>query len=122
MRVSFESNKLVWVIVICAVALLLIILIIIIAVLSKRKREREELEALLVSEMEIEEQMLKLAGGPSPTDYQSFGYLQSAPMEQTPDLMLGAGMNDPSQAVGELAPPPQDINDGMPPVDGDNNM
>ena len=43
-------------------------------------------------------------------------------MEQTPDLMLGAGMNDPSQAVGELAPPPQDINDGMPPVDGGNNM
>ena len=121
MRASFESNKLVWVICICAAALLIIILIVIIAVLSKRKREREELEALLVSEMEIEEQMLKLAGGPSPTDYQSFGYLQSSPMEQNPDLMLGAGMSEPSPTVGELAPPPADGNDAVPPTDDNNN-
>ncbi len=74
---SFEAHTLVWIIVICCVLLLLILLIILIAILLKRKQEREEIEALLVSEMEIEEQMLKLAGGSSaPTPgYQSYGYL-----------------------------------------------
>ncbi|MCH5161529.1 MAG: hypothetical protein J1G04_05815, partial [Clostridiales bacterium] len=73
---SFEANKVMWAIILGLVVLAIIIMIIIIAVVRKRKREREELEALLVSEMEIEEQMLKLAGGPTPTGYQSFGYLQ----------------------------------------------
>ena len=56
------------------------------------KREREELEALLVSELEIEEQMNKLAGGPSPTDYQSYGYL--------PPTQSGMGAVDPSMMLG----------------------
>ena len=91
---SFESNKVVWAIIVGLILLLLLILIIIIAVVKKRQRAREELEALLISEMEIEEQMLKLAGGPTPTDYQSYGYLQP-PQDFGPDpnMMLGAGTN-----------------------------
>lgn len=89
---SFEANKLVWILLIVAVLILIAVIVIIITVQSKRKREREELEALLVSELEIEEQMNKLAGGPSPTDYQSFGYLpptQGAGITE-PDMMLGS--------------------------------
>ncbi|MDE6201314.1 MAG: hypothetical protein K2M47_05515 [Clostridiales bacterium] len=109
---SFESNMVMWIIIICCALLLLVVLIIIIAVIRKRKREREEIEALLVSEMEIEEQMLKLAGGPSPTDYQSFGYLPGGPAPQAdPSMMLGAGTDAPQQQLTAL-PPAQDPIDG----------
>ena len=110
---SFEANTVMWIIIICAAALVLIILIIIIAIARKRKREREEIEALLVSEMEIEEQMLRLAGGPSPTDYQSYGYLPGGPAPQAdPSMMLGAGADAPQQQLTAL-PPAQDT-----PIDG----
>lgn len=106
---SFESNKIIWAVVLGCVLLLIVILIIVIAVVKKRKRAREELEAILVSEMEIEEQMLKLAGGPSPTGYQSYGYLQSAPGQPVdPNMLLGAGSSTPSSPVPELAPPSDD--------------
>lgn len=98
---GFESNKVVWAVIAGLVLLLLIILIVIIAVVKKRKRAREELEALLVSEMEIEEQMLKLAGGPTPTGYQSYGYLQSPQdIPADPSLMLGAGTGATSDPLG----------------------
>ncbi|MCM1368629.1 MAG: glycine rich domain-containing protein [Roseburia sp.] len=103
---SFESHKIVWAVVLGCVLLLLVILIIVIAVVKKRKRAREELEAILVSEMEIEEQMLKLAGGPSPTGYQSYGYLQSTPGQPVdPNMLLGTGSSAPSAPMPELAPP-----------------
>lgn len=103
---NFEANKVIWAIVLGCVLLLVVILIIVIAVVKKRKHAREELEALLVSEMEIEEQMLKLAGGPSPTGYQSYGYLQSAPGQPVdPNLLLGTGTSTPSMPIPELAPP-----------------
>ena len=107
---SFEANTVVWVVVLSAVVLLLFIFIIVIAVVRKRKREREELEALLVSEMEIEEQMLRLSGGPSPTDYQSFGYLPSAPAGGAfdPGLMLGTGAPAAQNAPGLALPPSPD--------------
>ncbi|MDE7464099.1 MAG: hypothetical protein K2M48_03625, partial [Clostridiales bacterium] len=104
---SLEANKVMWAIIFAAILLAIIILIIIIAVVKKRKREREELEALLVSEMEIEEQMLRLAGGPAPTGYQSYGYLQAPGQPSVdPGLMLGAGMNTPNTQQLELAAPP----------------
>ncbi|MBD5132712.1 MAG: hypothetical protein HDT28_09055 [Clostridiales bacterium] len=114
-RASFEGNTLIWAIIIGCVLLLLILLIILIAVLRKRKQAREELEALLVSEMEIEEQMIKLAGGPAPTDYQSFGYLPpSVTIQQTTTTttqMLGTG-GSPDQSTQPIAelPPPEDGN------------
>ncbi len=99
---SFESNMLLWIIIAAVVLLLLIIIIIIITVAVKRKRAREELEALLVSEMEIEEQMLKLAGGDVSTPgYQSYGFLPPvAPTatQQDPGMMLGAGNPDAAPA------------------------
>ncbi len=106
---SFESNPVMWAIIIGCVVLVIFILIIILAVLRKRRHEREELEALLVSEMEIEEQMCRLAGGPAPTGYQSFGYLQSAPGQIDPSMLLGGG---PSNRVipSELALPAPDPN------------
>ena len=107
---SFESSKVMWAVIIGLVILALIILIIVIAVLRKRRQAREELEALLVSEMEIEEQMLKLAGGPSPTGYQSYGYLQSAPGQTVdPNMLIGPGAQMPT-GMTEL---------GLPPVQGD---
>ncbi len=110
---SFESNKVLWAVIIGCIVLLIIILIIILAVHRKKKREREELEALLVSEMEIEEQMYRLAGGPSPTGYQSFGYLQSAP-GQTADPSMMLGMGGGAQVTPpELALPPAAPNGDM---------
>lgn len=116
-KASFESNMVVWIIVVCAILLLLILLIILIAVLRKRKRTREEIEALIVSEMEIEDQMLKLAGGPAPTDYRSYGYLPPTPDQPpvSPDAMLGAGTEAPSDVA---ALPPGEDSGTEPPPEG----
>ena len=113
LRVSaaFEANTLMWSLILAGILLFIILLIIIIAVSVKRKRAREELEALLVSEMELEEQMLKLAGGdPSaPGPYQSYGYLPpmpSSPAAADPASLLGAPTSAPNTDTPELAPPP----------------
>ena len=131
---SFEANKVLWAVMIGCVVLLLIILIIIITVIMKKRRAREELEALLVSEMEIEEQMLKLAGGPSPTDYQTYGYLSAnehptqtmldpgqagmgmTALPPTPDAAMASGTALPPPDAG-MMPPPGGMPDGgmMPP-------
>ncbi len=110
---SFEGHKVIWTVMIGCVLLVIVVLIVIIAVLRKRKREREELEALLVSEMEIEEQMLKLAGGPAPTGYQSFGYLPPVEQPQENAMMLDAGVdpNGGEPPIGAL-PPAQSADDG----------
>ncbi|MDE7395175.1 MAG: hypothetical protein K2M95_03540 [Clostridiales bacterium] len=98
-----QDNPLIYIIIALAIILLLIILIAIIATVRKKKRMREEIEALLVSEMELEEQMLKLAASPSPTYYQSYGYLPPTQNVQQPGFMLGQGqsMQQPNpQAIG----------------------
>lgn len=85
--------------------LLIIILLIIIIVVKKKRKMRKEIEALLVSEMEMEEQMLKLSSGNSAgvnPYYQSFGYMP--PTQQTPNApMLGQGGPMPG---ANPAPPP----------------
>ncbi len=104
-----QGNPLIFIVIACAVLLLLIILIAILAAARKKKKMREEIEALLVSEMELEEQMLKLAAGPSPTFYQAYGYLPPNPGAQTnPNMMLGSGQGapNPNAAIG--------LNPGMP--------
>lgn len=129
-----QSNPLLFIIIFAAILLFLIILIIIIAAIRKKKKMREEIEALLVSEMELEEQMLKLAAGPSPVSYQSYGYLPPTPgaAPQNPGMMLGSGQGapDPNAAIGlnpgapqntqgtapnnqssQLPPPSSDFND-----------
>ncbi|MCX4313618.1 MAG: glycine-rich protein [Clostridia bacterium] len=107
---QFESNTLMWSLILAGILILIIVLIVIIATVRRKKREREELEALLVSEMEIEEQMLKLAGGAPSKGYESFGYLPPTPPPTVdPGMMLGAGTENPTPSdVPELAPPPTD--------------
>ena len=98
-----QENPLIFIIIAAAVLLLLFILILIIAAVRKKKKMRAEIEALLVYEMELEEQMLKLAAGPSPTSYQAYGYLPPTPnVQQQPGLMLGSGQGgpDPNAAIG----------------------
>lgn len=120
-----QSNPLIFIIIACAILLLLILLIIIIAAARKKKKMREEIEALLVSEMELEEQMLRLAAGPSPTSYQSYGYLPPTQGAQQPGLMLGAGQTgaDPNAAIGlnpggQPGAAPQASDAQIPPSDG----
>ncbi len=82
---------------------LILFIILLIILLKRRKRKREELEAILVSEMELEEQMMRLAGGPAAAPYQSYGYLPpTMPVQNDPNLMLGAGGVTPPQnnAIG----------------------
>ncbi len=85
--------------------LLILILLIIIIVVKKKRKMRKEIEALLVSEMEMEEQMLKLSSGNSAgvnPYYQSFGYMP--PTQQTPNApMLGQG--GPMPGATPPAPP-----------------
>lgn len=97
-----QGNPLIYIVIACAILLLLIILIIIIAAVRKKKRMREEIEALLVSEMELEEQMLKLAAGPSPTFYQAYGYLPPNGQQPNSNMMLGTGQSapNPNEAIG----------------------
>ena len=84
-----------WIILAC-VLLFIILLIVLIVVIHKKRKMRREIEALLNSETELEEEMLRLsAGGAAP--YQSFGYL---PPTQTtvnnPNLMIGGSPNNPA--------------------------
>ncbi len=113
-----QSNPWLFIIIAAAILLFLIILIIIIAAVRKKKKMREEIEALLVSEMELEEQMLKLAAGPSPVSYQSYGYLPPTPgaAPQNPGMMLGSGQGapDPNAAIGLNPGAPQNTQGAVP--------
>ncbi|MBD5132043.1 MAG: hypothetical protein HDT28_05580 [Clostridiales bacterium] len=100
-----------WIILAC-ILLFLILLIILIIVIVKKRKMRREIEALLESETELEEEMMRLNAAAAP--YQSFGYLpptsqtmtdtgfmigggQSAPMQNS--LQLNAGSGIPSQSA-----------------------
>lgn len=100
--ISFESHTWVWIGILGAVILAIIILIIVIIAIKHRKRKREELEAILLSEMELEEQMMRLAA-PGATAYQSYGYLPpTVNAQQDPNMLLGTGSGfDPlNNAIG----------------------
>jgi type II secretory pathway pseudopilin PulG len=93
-RAWVQEYKITFWILLVLVLVLLLILIIVIAAVRKKKRIRAEIEALLVSEMELEEQMLRLAASPAPTYYQSYGYLSPTQnIQQNPQFMLGNGAN-----------------------------
>ena len=108
---SFESNKIVWAVVIGVILLLIVIIILIVSRRIKRKHDQEELEALLVSEMAIEEQMNKLAAGPTPTDYQSYGYLPPTTPPADPSTMIGGGT--PPVNPANALPPTTPVNDNF---------
>ena len=112
--VSFETNTMIWLIALGVLLLLIVFLIILIIVLKRRKRKREELEAMLVSEMELEEQIMRLSATPGISPYQSYGYLPpTMPVQNDPGLMLGGGSGnapDPNAIglnPGSAQTPPQ---------------
>ncbi len=117
MVVMIQQHMLYFLIIVGAFLLFLIILIIIIVTVRKKRKMRKEIEALLVSEMELEEQMLKLSA-PNPTFYQSYGYLPPTQQPQSnPGFMLDNGQtaNNPG-TIGlnpgaPNTPPPTDPND-----------
>lgn len=89
-----QENPLLYGLIAGGVLLLIIVLIIIIVVVHKKRKMRAEIEALLNSETELEEEMMRLSGGVM--QYQSYGYLP--PTAQTmndPGLMLGSAANNP---------------------------
>jgi len=96
-RVAIQRHTM-WFIIGSALLLLIILVIIILVVVAKkRRRTREEIEALLVAEMELEEQMLRLSAAPSQTYHQSFGHLPPAQHAPQQHMMLGGvGMQTPS--------------------------
>ncbi len=92
---AFQESPFIWWPIFVGILLLLLILIIIIVVVSKKRKMRREIEALLESESELETELMRLGGGPSP--YQSFGYLPPT----------SPAMNDPNLMIGSQTPPPQ---------------
>ena len=115
-KISYEKYPFIWLGVGIGVLALIVFIILLIILLKRRKRKREEIEAILLSEMELEEQMLRLSGGVGGAPYQSFGYLPpTMNVQSDAGLMLGSGGNAPApDAVGLLgqasdaAPPPPD--------------
>lgn len=90
-----ESNWMWFWIIVGGVALFIILLIIILVVVHKKRKIRREIEALLNSETELEEEMMRLsAGGGMP--YQSFGYLPPTQTVGNPGLMLDGSANNPT--------------------------
>ena len=90
--VSYESNTVVWISVIAAVLALIVILIIVLIILARRRKKNREIEEMLISEMELEEQMMRLNAAASATQYQSYGYLPpTMNVQNDPTLMLGSG-------------------------------
>ncbi|MCI8612833.1 MAG: hypothetical protein HFE48_03930 [Clostridia bacterium] len=102
MLIFISNNPWLFSIVVGSLLLFIIILIIIIIAVKKKRKMRREIEALLVSEMEMEEQMLKLSAGQQQQNpyYNSYGYLP--PTQATPNApMLGQG----GPAAGATPPP-----------------
>jgi len=115
---TVQENPIMYGIIAGGVLLLIIILIIIIVVVRKKKKMRDEIEALLNSEAEFEEEMMRLSQGAS-AGYQSFGYLpptsyaandpnlmlNGSPKNPTPNnLQLGAGTGQQPPTDGSAAP------------------
>jgi len=77
-------------IILAIIILLIIILLIVIAVIKRRQRTKAELEALLIAELEMEEQMLKISQ--SLAAEPPFGYLGGPGYGAAPPpMMLGSG-------------------------------
>jgi len=103
--ISFQTSTYIWLIILGAVLLAIIILIIIIIAVKRRKRKRDELEAMLISELELEEQMMRLSAAPGAMPYQSYGYLPpTMNVQDDPGLMLGGGTGAPANDVLNLNP------------------
>ncbi len=94
---KIQTNPLLYGIIAGGILLLIIAIIIIAVIVHKRRKMRREIEALLNSEAELNEEMLRLSGGIGATMYQSYGYLPPASQAMNdPGLMLGSSANNPT--------------------------
>ena len=106
-----EANWLWFWIIVGGALLLIILLIVIIVVVHKKRKMRREIEALLESETELEQEMMRLSMGAAA--FPSFGYLPPTPQGGVnPGMMLGGGQTAPQQNslqlnAGTGTPPPQ---------------
>ena len=113
-----EANWMWFWIAVGAFVVLLVVLIVVIVVVHKKRKMRREIEALLESETELEQEMIRLQSGAAA--FQSFGYLP--PMQQNinnPGMMLGSGAGAPQQNSLQLnagtGPSVNNIPNGTPP-------
>lgn len=90
---SYEQNTSVWWACIGSGIAIILIIIAVSIIVVKRKNMREEMEALLVSELEFEDQMMKIA---SATDR----HLQEIAGMQRTELLIGDGSQQNVQAIG----------------------
>lgn len=88
-----EANWMWFWIILAAILLFIILLIILIVVIHKKRKMRREIEALLESETELEEEMMRLNAAATP--YQSFGYLPPTQQTVGTGFMLGGGAQAP---------------------------
>lgn len=119
---TVQENPVLYGIIAGGLLLLIIILIIIIVVVRKKKKMRDEIEALLNSEAEFEEEMMRLSQGGT-AGYQSFGYLPpTSYAANDPNLMLNGSPKNPTPnnlqlGAGTGQQPPM-----QPPTDAAPNM
>ena len=99
--VAYYEENTMWFWIFVAGGLLLIgLIILIIIIVVKKRKMRREIEALLESETELEEQMMRLTAGPAlgmgGGFNNSFGMLGPASAAPNPGLMLGGGSDAPA--------------------------
>lgn len=105
------------------ILVLLILLIILLAVRRHKKRVQAEVEALLVSEMQLEEQMMKLAAAQNA--YNNYALPPVQPPLDTNMLLGGAPNANPNNPALGLSQPSQGAPDntlGLPPAPNNNNF
>jgi len=94
---SIQTRPLLYGIIFGIILLLIILLIIILVIVHKKRKMRREIEALINSETELEEEMMRLNSGFGATRYQSYGYLPpTTQVMNDPGLMLGSAADNPT--------------------------
>ncbi len=107
--ISIQENPVLYICIAAGVLLLIILLLIIIGVVRHKKHVQAEVEALLVSEMQLEEQMMKLSAAQNA--YNPYAALPPTSQPADPGLMLGSTTPPQNQTIGLNAPPPQSFDD-----------
>lgn len=94
MVANIQRRPLLYGIILGAILLLILLIIIIAVVVTKKKKMRREIEALLASENELNEEMMRLSASTS-MSAQPFAYLAPTP----------SAVNDPGLMIGSSQPP-----------------
>lgn len=94
-----QENPVLYIVLLCLILIILIVLCIVFGVLNKRRTLREEVEAMLVSEIELEDTMVRLASSASENYRKNYGYLPPTPQVQQQQL-------PPMQQMPPQMPPP----------------